>query len=267
MLDFSLNRRIAISRGFGLVLNKDGSQTFVGHCSDMPQLHSNERIIKVVAAFEGYMGLTEDGHIVTCGPAREFERCHQIESLSNIKDIAASEGHTVAITQRGDVLSIDEPGGWEGVPNHSQIVQNWHLIKQVAVGYANIMGLTIDGRVLYHSEDQSTDCHFYEKYKNVVQVDCYSHYYGTDSSAILLADGTVVSDTFKGVKKWRNIVCISVGADVIVGLKRDGTIEMIDNRNKRYQAKEWSNLEAVCCKFFGVIGITRDGEILSIFNQ
>ena len=48
MLDFSLNRRIAISRGFGLVLNKDGSQTFVGHCSDMPQLHSNERLCQSI---------------------------------------------------------------------------------------------------------------------------------------------------------------------------------------------------------------------------
>lgn len=267
MMDYSLNRRIAISRDFGLVLNMDGSQTFIGHCSDMPQLRSNERIIKVAAAFAGYMGLTENGHIVTCGPAREFERCHQIESLACIKDIAASEGHTVAITQMGDVLSIDEPGGWDGIPNHSQIVQNWHRIKQVAVGYTNIIGLTEEGRVLYHSEDGFTDCNFYDKYKNVVQVDCYSHYYGTDSSAILLADGTVVSDTFKDVRKWRNIVHISVGADVIIGLKRDGTIEMVDDRNKRYQAKEWSNLEAIVCKFFGVIGITRGGEILSIFNQ
>lgn len=267
MVDYSWNRRIAISRDFGVVLNVDGSQTFIGHCYDMPQLCSNERIVKVAAAFAGYMGLTENGHIVTCGPAREFECCHKIESLSYIKDIAASEGHTAAITDNGDVLCIDEPGGWERVPNHSQIVQNWHLIRQVAVGYANIIGLTIDGRVLYHSEDGYTDCHFYDKYKNVVQVDCYSHYYGTDSSAILLADGTVVSDTFEGVKEWKNIIHISVGADVIIGLKSDGTIEMIDNRNERYQAKEWSNLEAVICKFFGVIGITKGGKILSIFNK
>ena len=147
------------------------------------------------------------------------------------------------------------------------MVKAWRNIKQVAVGYVNVMGLTEDGRVVYHSVDGWTDCHFYDQYSDVVQVDCYSHYYGSDSSAVLHRDGTVSSDTFEDVKAWRDIVQISVGADVVIGLKRDGTIEMSDDRNLRYEAKAWTNLACVECKFFGVVGITRDGRILSLFKD
>ena len=55
-----------------------------------------------------------------------------------------------------------------------------------------------------------------------------------------------------------------MGADVIVGLKSDGTIEMIDHRNERYAAVEWRNLACIECKFFNVVGITKNGEILSL---
>lgn len=157
------------------------------------QLDSYERIVKVTAAFAGYMGLTESGRVVTCGPAHEFERCHEIERWQNP--------------------------------------------------------------------------HFYDNYSDVVQVDCYNHYYGTDSSMILHSDGTVSSDTFEGVDSWRNIIQISVGADIAIGLKDNGTIEMVDNRGTRFEVNNWKNLACVVCKFFGVVGITKDGEILSLLAQ
>lgn len=259
--------RIAIARDFGIVLNDDLHLTLVGRNDGFRQLHTSERVIKVAAAFAGYMGLTNTRRVVTCGPAREFERSEEIERWHFVKDVVACEGHTAAVFVDGTVECVDEPGGWEGVPNHSKVVKAWRNIKQVAVGYANVMGLTEDGRVVYHSVDGWTDCHFYDQYSDVVQVDCYSHYYGSDSSAVLHRDGTVSSDTFEDVKAWRDIVQISVGADVVIGLKRDGTIEMSDDRNLRYEAKAWTNLACVECKFFGVVGITRDGRILSLFKD
>ena len=77
--------------------------------------------------------------------------------------------------------------------------------------------------------------------------------------------GSLLGLTFKNInEKWNDIIQISVGADVIVGLKNDGTIEMIDHRNERYAAVEWRNLACIECKFFNVVGITKDGEILSL---
>lgn len=258
--------QIAIARDFGLVLNDDGHITLL-RCNDtFRQIEPSYRNIKIAAAFAGYMALTDGGRIITGGAAREFDRHKEIERLTNVVDVVASEGHTVALLRDGTVKSIDEPGGWEGVPNHDNIVKNWRNIKQVAVGYANIMGLTSTGRVIYHSVDGYTDPRFYDHFDNVVQIDCYSHYYGTDSSMVLLSDGTVASDTFKEVDDWKDIIQISVGADIAIGLKKDGTLEVADDRNTRMEVKQWKDIVAIECKFFGVIGITKHGEILSLFT-
>lgn len=258
--------QIAIARDFGLVLNDDGHITILGRNDKFRQFEPIYKNIRVAAAFAGYMALTERGRIITGGPAHEFKRCSEIERLSDVVDVVSCEGHTAALFRDGTVKSIDEQGGSGEVPNHEIIVKNWRNIKQVAVGYSNIMGLTTAGRVLYHSVDKSTDSHFYDRLDNVVQIDCYSHYYGTDSSMVLMADGTVVSDTFEGVDKWKDIVQISVGADIAIGLKKDGTLEVADYRNTRMEIKQWKDIVSIECKFFGVVGITRHGEILSLFT-
>ena len=254
--------QIGIARDFAFVLNDNGHLSLLGHCDYFKQLNAAGPIVKVAAAFCGYMALTERGNIVTGGTARGFERCRQIESLRGIIDVVACEGHTVALHHNGHVECIDEPG-YE-VPAHHKIVKEWQNIKQIAVGFGNIMALTHAGTVLYHSVDGGTNTHFYDHLSDIVQVDCYSHYYGNDYSAVLHRDGTVSSESFEGVNSWRDIIQISVGADVIAGLKRDGTLEMIDLRsNKRYVAKKWRNLASVECKFFQIVGITKSGEILA----
>ena len=70
--------RIAIARDFGIVLNDDSHLTLVGRNDGFRQLHTSERIIKVAAAFAGYMGLTNTRRVVTCGSASEFERSEEI---------------------------------------------------------------------------------------------------------------------------------------------------------------------------------------------
>lgn len=259
--------RIAIARDFAIVLNDNGNQLLLGHNEDFRQLRHPSGVSKLAAAYAGYMALTNSGNIVTGGNAREFEKAWDIENLRNVKDIVASEGHTLALLKNGQVECIDENGGWEGVPQHSKIVKRWLNVKQVAVGFCNVMALTNNGKVLYHSVDPYTNTHFYDNLCNVVQVDCYSHYYGADYSAVLHSNGTVASESFEGVESWRDIVQISVGADIIMGLKRDGTIEMIDNRGTRYKAKEWKNISCIECKFFGVVGITNTGEMLSLYQN
>ena len=129
------------------------------------------------------------------------------------------------------------------------------------------MGLTTTGRVFYHSSDGFTNTHFYDQFDDIIQIDCYSHYYGQNSSMVLHRNGTVSSDTFKDVDSWKNIIQISVGADIAIGLKKNGTIEMVDRRGTRYAAKEWKNLVYIECKFFGVVGITKDGQILSLYSN
>ena len=254
--------QVAIARDFAIVLSAAGYLTLLGRNDDFVQLcrKTSSRLVKAAATYDGYMALTEEACIVTYNIQRKFD----IEGLNQVKDIAAGEGHIVALFNDGTVKSIDECRGYESAPQHNNTVSKWHNMQQVAVGFYNVMGLTNDGKVLYHSEDPFTDKNYYSRFDDIVQVDCYSHYYGDDYSAVLHRNGKVSSESFEGVEEWEGIIQISVGADIIVGLKADGTIEMIDNRNERYAAKEWRDLTYVECKFFGVVGITRIGEILSL---
>lgn len=258
--------KIAITRNFAILLNVDGTLSLLGNNERFRQLHHPSGLSKVAASFAGYMALTNNGSVVTGGRAREFEKIWDIENLRNVKDIVASEGHTLALLENGQVKCIDENGGLEGVPQHSKIVKNWPLVKQIAVGYSNVIALTPIGTVLYHSEASSHSVRFYDKFSDIVQVDCFSAYYGNEYSAVLHANGTVSSSTFKGVKSWNNIIQIAVGDGVIIGLKNDGTIEMIGNYGQLCEAKKWQNIVSVECKYHNVVALTRNGEVLSIIQ-
>lgn len=253
--------QIAIAGGFAVVLNDDGHLTLLGHNDDFRQINTYNRLVKVAATSGGYMGMTESGKIVF-GHAEE-PQYYVAQTWSGVKDVIGCEGHVLAVLQDGRVTCADGPGDWSSSPLHEKTVSKWENVEQVAAGFSNVMGLTRDGRVLYHSYDGYTDPHFYDNYSDVVQIDCYSHYYGKDFSMVLHRDGTVSSDTFEGLDSWKDIVQISVGADIAIGLKSDGTIEMVDKRGIRYEAKNWKNLICVECKFNSIVGITRDGQILS----
>lgn len=259
--------QMAIGNSFAIVLNDDGYLTFLGKNNNFKQFSTSERIVKVAATSHGYMGLTDGGRIVVGTLECEFEPV--VSRWSGVKDIVGCEDHVLAINSYGNVLCIDGPGDWTFRPLHENVVRNWVGIKQVAAGFANVMGLTRDGKILYHSEDKRIDEHFYDSYSDIVQVDCYSHFYGMDSAMALHSNGKVSSDTFDGVDKWRNIVQISVGDEIAIGLKCDGTIEMAiqrSNLENLYEAKNWKDLVSVECKFWGIVGITKSGQILSLFR-
>lgn len=256
--------QIAIARNFAIVLNDDDHLTLLGHNDNFRQINTCESLVKVAATSKGYMGLTESGKVVF-GHADEHEYL-EAQTWNGVKDIIGCEDHVLAVLQNGRVVCADGPGDWTSSPMHEKIVSGWENVQQIAAGFANVMGLTRDGRVLYHSEHGGTNPHFYDNYSDVVQVDCYSHFYGTDSSMVLHRNGTVSSDTFEGVDSWRGIIQISVGDDIAIGLKCDGTIEMVDYRETRYEAINWGDLVCIECKFGGVVGITRDGQILSLFS-
>ena len=83
--------QIAIARDFAIVLNDDSHLTLLGQNDEFRQLLTGEKIIKVAAAFSGYMGLTESGRVITGGPAHELERSRNIEWLRNVIDIVSCE--------------------------------------------------------------------------------------------------------------------------------------------------------------------------------
>ena len=262
----SVNKgQIAICFGFAAVLNDDGHITLVGYNSQFKQLPSDEKIVKIAATRSGYMGLTEGGRILT-GQLDE-EGFQKVKHWSHVKELVGCEGHVLAVLQDGTVACADGSGDWAIKPKHEQVVKDWRNVRQVAAGFSNVMALTEDGRVLYHCMGANANQHFYDGFSDIVQIDCFSVFYGTESSMVLHEDGTVSSDTFEGVDTWRDIIQISVGDRLAIGLRRDGRIEMADKNKTRLEAKKWTDLVYVECKFHWVVGITKDGRILSLCGR
>lgn len=252
--------QIAISRDSVLCLNDSGKTTQLIEKQNNCFSSVQRKIIALASTGEDYIGLTEDGELVIENPTRFHGISCSSDYGRRIIDVVACEGHLALLQIDGDVKCYDL-AGWLSSPDHKTIVNSWHNIKQVAMGYYNAMGLKSDGTVLYHSELETTDRHFYNHCRGVVQVDCTSVYYGVDYSAVLHADGTVTSDSFEGTKEWHDIIQIAVNERCVVGLKRNGTVVAIKNGKDVSDQIDWTDIVNIECKFFLLVGITKGGYV------
>jgi hypothetical protein len=263
------NKRIAIARDFALILNDNGYQTLLGRNEQFRQLQSDtsDPIISIAASFAGYMGLTRSGRIVTGGRANEFDCYDEIESWRDVIDISSSEGHTVALLRDGTVRCADEPGGYEDTPERfKKVVETWKNMKQVAVGYDNIIGLTNEGKLLYNTRDGGDNGNSFRQLSNAVQVDAFSWYYGVCNAAVLLSNGTIITN-YGETYKWGDVVHISIdGNGDIVGLLRNGCVVGAGDEDMVKTVSTWTNIVSIECKNFKVVALKTTGEIL-IWNR
>jgi len=272
---YSPKGKIAMTRNYGFVNDDNGKQIFIGDSSKhhLKKLKSFSKIESVAGTFSDEVGLTCNGDIVTSIKSEyssesknsSFMRLlemldnHQFDDFKDIVSISAGEGHIVGVRQDGTVICWDGQGGWEGVPNFRNTVKEWQDIKQVAVGYENIIALTNDGRVL--GSDES----FYKNYNDFIQVDAYGHYYGDCYSMALRSNGRVMSPNFKEVSSWNDIVQIAVGWDVALGLRRDGKVEVTSyGADVTEIVSSWHHIVNIECKFSQIIAISEDCKIYCI---
>ena len=146
-----------------------------------------------------------------------------------------------------------------------EIKKEWQEIKQVAVGYENIIALTNDGKIFGfgYMIDYSD---YYKDYHDYIQVNAYGHYYGGCYSMVLRSNGTVISPDFDEVSKWKNVVQIAVGWDVALGLRSDGKVEIASPYDTEIveMVSCWSHIVNLECKFSQIIAISEDGKIYSV---
>lgn len=255
--------KIAIARDFAVILQDNGWELkLLGHNPNFRQLcmTADRRYIKLAAGFDGYMALTDDGHIMTGPKAKEFERGIEIERLCNVIDVVGCEGHTVALHHDGRVSCVDEPEGYDGPDNYAREVESWHGIIQVACGYNFIAGLKSDGTLI--SVGQYYRC---PNWKGVVQFDAFNCYYGNCYTIALLDNGVVIADYTNEVNKWRNVKRVRVGNNgYTIGLKEDGTAYALGNDNFVREVESWYNIVEIECKFNNAVAILKDGTIKSI---
>ena len=273
-LGYSPKGKIAMTRNYGFVIDDNGKQIFIGDCSKhhLKKLKSFSKIESVAGTFSDEVGLTSHGDIVTSIKNEysynskntsfislfEMMDEHQFDDFKDIVSISAGGCHIVGVKRDGTVVCWDSQGGLEGAPDFRNIVKEWQCIKQVAVGYENIIALTNDGRVLGLDES------FYTDYNDFIQVDAYGHYYGDCYSMALRSNGRVMSPNFKEVSSWNDIVQIAVGWDVALGLRRDGKVEVTSYGADVTEIVSSWHLVNLECKFSHIIAISEDCRIYCI---
>lgn len=261
--------RIAIARDFAVVLEDNGWELgLVGHNDNFKQLcrPTQRKFVKLAAGFDGYMALDNNGFITPGPSAREFQTGAELNRLSCVKGIAASEGHAVALMEDGSVVCIDEPQSYEGPEQYSNAVRDWRNIKQVACGFDFVMGLQEDGSFISVGRYVGGYGIGAPNWTGVKQFDAFNCYYGRCYAIAILNDGRVVSDFSESVSRWRDVVKVAVGNGCAVGLRSDGRAYAIGSDDFVRTVTSWNNIVDINCKFFQAVALLDDGSVVFSMN-
>ena len=192
----------------------------------------------------------------------------------NVKEIAASQNHMLALNEDGCVIAVGENQYGECD------VADWNCIISIAAGEKHSVALCEDGTVLAAGDNTYGQCNVAE-WKNVTAIAANSRY-----TVGLLQDGTVVKTTGNSGKKengdgnsyteamdvseWRDIIAIDASGNCIVGLKKDGRVV------REYAVENWKDITDITLGFandssclipdteFGAFyaGVQQDGRVI-----
>lgn len=135
-------------------------------------------------------------------------------------------------------------------------------------GEMHVIGLKEDGTVLSAYIGDKDDKYYNqcdtERWTDIVSVSA-----GYYMSLGLKADGTVVAagkNTFgaTSVENWHDIIDIDVGGDHSVGLKNDGTVVAVGyNDSNQLNVSAWTNVIDVAAGISHTLGLREDGTVLA----
>lgn len=119
------------------------------------------------------------------------------------------------------------------------------------------------------SKDRARECE--EKWR---QSNAMIFSAGTRSSAGITSDGTVefsTNDVFLGksdIKKWSEIESISTCGQIVIGLKRDGTVvtateQKAEQYDSQIDTSDWENIIAVSAGDQYIVGLRNDGHVVA----
>ena len=132
--------------------------------------------------------------------------------------VAAGYTHTLAVTRKGNVLSMGSDNEGE------RGVDAWTDIVAVSGGAAHSLGLKSDGTVVAVGNMKDDNRCAVDAWMDIKQISA-----GLFHSVGLKSDGTVLTagDDYHGqssLSEWTDIVAVSAGYYHTVGLKSDGTV-------------------------------------------
>ena len=248
---------VAISEGYGTVLGIRKDKTVIaegdnkyGKCN----VENWTNIVAVAAGESHTVGLKSDGTVVAIG-SNEEGQCN-VKNWKDIVAISAGYSSTIGIKKDGTFVTagigdyylkeLTEPEDTKKLDvqdpdylkkwNKIKYSHGWKKVVAVKHGYSYLAGLTKETQVSLAEPSLLSDFTEEDKDKiylayGVIKIE------GSGSHILCLKDnGTVISagKNDKGqcnTKDWKDIVDIACGYECSFGLKKDGTVVVVGNKN------------------------------------
>jgi alpha-tubulin suppressor-like RCC1 family protein len=193
----------------------------------------------------------------------------------NVVDLAVSDFHTVALLADGRVVSSAgyNHAGQAEVENLMYAAGDKRIVA-VSAGYDHTLALLEDGTVVGCGDRQSKNNDYNGSCAVGSWTDIAAIYSGTEFSAGLRLDGTVVvAGVDWNMSDWTDIVNLAAGDYFLLGLKSDGTVvcKAIHNsdteKSFRYGCLEvewWQNVVHIAAGSDQAVAVTADGTVYCI---
>ncbi|MCM1228307.1 MAG: zinc-ribbon domain-containing protein [Clostridium sp.] len=221
-------------------------------------------ISAVSASMKNTIGLKKDGTVAATGDGWVSEE------VSKWKDIVM-----IASTESGDVAGVKKDGTVI-TTNEELDVSDWKDIVDISLGENVIAGLKKDGTVVCTSGGDSSVTKysskaltmFIEDWKDIVDIEIKNGVIGPDIIA-LRKEGTIATAVFNNdydwvssdsYSDWKDITSISASDDIVVGIKKDGTIV---TTNEELDISDWKDIIAVSAGNNYIAGLKKDGTLVS----
>lgn len=198
------------------------------------------------------IGLKTDGTVVAAARDVGMESACAVSEWTDIKAVTAGNGFSLGLKEDGTVIST-------GIYCDDIVIDtsDWTDIKAIYAREGHAVGLKNDGTAVATGWNDLNQCGV-EAWSDIKKLAL-----GTDFTAALRYDGTVVSTESYGVSSWTDIVDIEAGGNFIAGLKNDGTVLIASNGEwGAVDTSSWTGIVKISAGVYGIVGLKADGTVV-----
>ena len=223
---------VAVSNNHSLGLRSDG-KVYASGSNGYGQCETGSwhDIVAVAAGSGVSFGLRSDGILEACGNVDPY-----------IDEIASWSGiHAIEVRRGGGLIGLDETGTihYAGFEQEMPEITDWEDVRWLCLEKRQkncLMGICEDGTVRYR----------------------------------LLEDSLESGEDYDSVENWADIQQLNADTELMLGVKKDGTVAFSDNIDPEIQQElsTWSGLKAICSAYSSsgggclIFGLKQDGSIL-----
>ena len=201
-------------------------------------------------------GLTADGSVYLAGSETLKEG---VSSWTDITQLALSSSHILGLKKDGTVISAGsnrngncEVGDWKNIDSV------W-VCAGVSFGIGADGTLKIAGELTGQEKLLDEVGQWKDLKQIVVRQQAESTFYGLKKDGTVICAGQCADDDKEKINGWTDITWLTTGDCIIAGLCTDGGVYISTGKDR--EPEQWKDIAAISSTYDEVIGLKKDGTI------